>query len=339
MKSFVLIIVIYFTFSSCIKDKPPVEVRPELPSSNTQKIYVINEGGYGYNQASVSLYDPTTKQVIDDYYKLQNNEALGDIAQSISLINRSFYIVVNNSNRIVVCSSDFKKIAEIKNLGSPRYVVQVSSSKAYVSDLSSNSINIIDLNSNKNIGSIPCSGWTEKMVVVANKAFVTNLRKKNIYVINTVNDLVADSIDLVAKSGNIILDKNEKLWVISGGDSLPAKLQRINPNTHTIELSLTFNTGTNPGNLCTNKTRDTLYFLNNGIFRFPISSATLPQTALVSGNNRVYYGLGVNPRDYTIYAADALDYVQRSNIYIFDNNGNQLSFFKAGIISNGFYFE
>jgi hypothetical protein len=59
----------------------------------------------------------------------------------------------------------------------------------------------------------------------------------------------------------------------------------------------------------------------------------------VSGNNRVYYGLGVNPRDYTIYAADALDYVQRSNIYIFDNNGNQLSFFKAGIISNGFYFE
>jgi hypothetical protein len=139
--------------------------------------------------------------------------------------------------------------------------------------------------------------------------------------------------------GNIILDKNDKLWVISGGDSVPAKLQRINPLTSAVEISLAFENKTNPGNLCINKTKDTLYFLKNGVFRFPISSTTLPNVALVPANNRVYYGLGVNPKDYTIFAADALDYVQRSNIYIFDNKGNQLSFFKAGIISNGFYFE
>jgi len=40
-----------------------------------------------------------------------------------------------------------------------------------------------------------------------------------------------------------------------------------------------------------------------------------------------------------VYAADVLDYVQRSQIYIYDTKGKQSSTFKAGIISNGFYFE
>ncbi|MGZ3921989.1 MAG: hypothetical protein ACXVC7_16935, partial [Bacteroidia bacterium] len=70
-----------------------------------------------------------------------------------------------------------------------------------------------------------------------------------------------------------------------------------------------------------------------------LSETSVPSSPLIPKGSHTYYGLGINPNDFTIYASDALDYIQRSNIYIFDAAGNEKSFFKAGINSNSFYFE
>jgi hypothetical protein len=94
-----------------------------------------------------------------------------------------------------------------------------------------------------------------------------------------------------------------------------------------------------PSELCLNKTKDTLYFLNNGIYKMAISDQNLPASAFVEKGNKNFYGLGVDQNTGKIYAADALDYVQRSNVCVYDSKGNQLTVFKAGINANGFYFE
>ena len=70
-----------------------------------------------------------------------------------------------------------------------------------------------------------------------------------------------------------------------------------------------------------------------------INSSSLPSQPIVAQGNRNYYGLGVQGDTYRIYASDALDFIQRSNVYIFDMNGNEKSFFKAGTNANGFWFE
>src|SRR5262249_52810295 len=139
----------------------------------------------------------------------------------------------------------------------------------------------------------------------------------------------------------IVLDKQDKLWVLSSGDqpnAVPAKLQRIDPLGRQVLATFTFNGNDAPGNLCLNRGKDTLYFLNNGICRLALTDVAL-SAPLVPAAGKNFYGLGVNPDDYTIYAADALDYDQRANVYVYDVHGNQKLLFKAGINTNGFYFE
>jgi hypothetical protein len=180
------------------------------------------------------------------------------------------------------------------------------------------------------------------MVLIYNKAFVTNMKRNYTYVINTVNDTKADSIHVGINAGSSLVDKNDKVWILSSGDnanSVLGKLSRIDPITNLVEATYQFPTNNSPNSLCLNKTKDTLYFLNGGVFKMAVNSLALPATAFIPNGTKNFYGLGVNPNDFSIYVADALDYVQRSTIYIFDANGNQKTYFKAGINANGFYFE
>ncbi len=334
-----------FLLSSCVKDKPNDILHPEVSIGSGPKVYVTSEGNFGLNNASVSLYEPASGNVVSDIYKSQNNNALlGDICQSMNKINNKYYIVVNNSGKIkVVNPYDFKLITTITALQSPRFILPVSFYKAYVSDLYANAISIVDLNSNTKTGSIPCNGWTEQMVMIYNKAFVTNNYTDYTYVINTITDQITDSIYVGKFGGSIVTDKNSKIWVLSGGDnpnSVVGKLSRIDPVSLTIEASLTFGSTDSPGNLCINAAKDTLYFLNKSVYRMAISSTSLPGSAFITSSAaNTFYGLSVSDKDYNVYVSDAIDYNQKSSIMVYSSNGSLKTSFKAGINASGFYFE
>lgn len=330
---------------SCVKDKPNDVLHPEVSIGNGPKVYVTGEGNFGSNNASVSLYETTSGNVVSDIYKSQNNNAtLGDVCQSMNKINNKYYVVVNNSGKIAVVNPyDFKLITNITGLQSPRYVLPVSFYKAYVSDLYANAISIIDLNTNLKTGSIPCNGWTEQMVFINNKAFVTNNNSGYTYVINTTTDQITDSINVGPFGGSIVTDKNSKVWILSSGSSSVStvgKLLRIDPVSLTIEASLSFASTDSPGNLCINAAKDTLYFLNKNVYRMPINATTLPGSAFVTGStSNVFYGLSVSDKDYNVYVSDAIDYNQKSSIMVYSPSGTLKTSFKAGINASGFYFE
>lgn len=340
MKAYYFIF-ITIIFCSCIKDKPhePSKTAININSGNT--VLVINEGPFNSGHGSVSLYDPNSNSVVEDYYHQQNNSFLGNIVQSVTKYNNNYYIVNNNSNSItVVNASDFVKTTTINGFNSPRYMLPITYNKAYVSDLYSNSIQIINLNSNSITGSIPCNGWTEQMALIYNKAFVTNYYTNYCYVINTVTDAITDSINIGKGGASIEIDNNSKIWVLTSGDNAnnqAGRLIRINPVTLQIELNLNFSLADSPQNLCINKTRDTLFYLNKGICKFPISTNQLTSAYFKQGSS--YYAIGVNPNDYTIYVSDVLGFTQKSTIEIYDVNGNFKTSFKANIGSNGFVFE
>lgn len=333
-----------FVFIACVKDKPNENLQPAVTLSGGHKVYITNEGNYGSNNASVSLYDAGNGSVISDIYKSQNNNALlGDVCQSMIKINYSYYLVINNSGKIVIVSSDdFKNKQTISGFNSPRYILPVTPNKAYVSDLYANAISIIDLNTNTKTGTIPCKGWTEQMISIYNKAFVTNMKSDYLYVVNTSNDQITDSILVGPFAGSLVLDKNSKLWVLSGGsssNSIAAKLSRVNPVTLAIEASFAFNINDKPGNLCINAGKDQLYFLNTHIYKMNITDTNLPSVSLINGSGHTFYGLAVNDKDNDIYVSDAIDYIQKSSIMIYNPSGQQKTSFKAGVNASGFYFE
>ena len=344
MRIYLFFISLFVVVISCKKDKPiDPKTNSEIGMSN-HTVLVINEGNYGWGNASISLYDSNSNAVSLDYFKQQNgNTNLGDVCQSVTKYNNFYYIVVNNSNKIVVVNaSDFTKKNTITGFNSPRYILPISSNKAYVSDLYANSIQIVDLNSNVITGSIACMKGTQEMVYSNNKVFVTNSNSNYCYVINTISNEMTDSILVGKDASSIVLDKQSKIWVLSKGSSAInqlGSLNCINPTTLVVEKKLIFNAGENPWRLNINKTRDTLYYLNKGVYQFPITNATLLSSPLIVQGTKLFYGLGINSKDYSIYVSDAIDYVQKSKIEIYSANGTFIKSFNSGIISNGFVFE
>lgn len=335
-------VILALALTACVKDKPAPAPEPSVPASPAPKVYIINEGNFGTGNASISMYDTGLGQVSDDVFKETNNEPLGDVAQSVAMIDGKFYIAVNNSGKIVVCDKKMKKLGEIGGLPSPRYVTAVNGKKAYVSDFKANGIHIIDLDKLEKTGFIPCGGWTEGMVKHKNRIFVCNMKRDYVYVIDTDLDKITDSVNVGAGSSSIVVDGRDRLWVLCPRDyqtNEPASLSVISANTQVTERTMVFDAAVSPGNLLIDQAHELLFFVAGGVYKMPLSATTLPAAPLIPQSGRNYYGAGLHASGEEIYVSDALDYVQRSNVYIFGYSGEGKKMFKAGINAGSFYFD
>ena len=341
------IIIICLWFGSCKKDKPPV-----APDNNINNItvsgqalkgvFVCNEGNFNSGTASISFLDQQN-QFVADLFRNQNNFGIGDVAQSIHHFNGNFYIVVNNSGKIVVVDDkDFKQKAVINGLTSPRYMVNIGS-KGYVSDLYSNEIKILNLDNNSVIGRINCSGWTEEMIVIGSEIFVTNMRRDKIYVVNSISDQITDSITVSQATSGIVKDKNGKLWVLCGdaANNISSALGKINPSTKTLEILLQYPNGINAGKIKMNSNGDEIHLLDNtGIKKMNITDLAIPVNNVISGSNHNFYQLSIDPLTEIIHVSDALDYVQRGYLYRYDPlRFTVIDSFRTGIIPGYIYFN
>jgi YVTN family beta-propeller protein len=347
MKTKIVLITILsalFTYS-CRKDKPQVKGNDCSPSDISHKVYISNEGKFLAGNGSISLIDANGTCKFEDVYRYYNEQiGLGDVVQSMNLINGSYYVVVNNSQKIVVMNAaNYKKLAEINGFTSPRYITAVSSSKAYVSDLFGNKLSIVNTLNNTVTGSLNLPGWTEEMFYSNGKLFVSNSGSNYLYVIDPVSNTINDSIAVGTNSNSIRADKNGKLWVLCGGSSwgtlATGAITRINPVNNQVELSIPFASPyDSPSKLNTNAAMDTLYYISNGIQRMGIADIALPSTTFISSGSMSFYGLGVDPADGTIYVGDAKDFNQKGDAVRYTRNGTLIDKIAVGIAPNGFYF-
>lgn len=343
MNKLIAFLFFIFLLASCKKD--PVKEEPVVNQTvfnSGAGVFILNEGNFRFGNAKVSYYNFSNAAVTTDVFQAVNSRPLGDVCQSMNVINNKGYIVLNNSGKIeVVNMNDFKSAGTITGFTSPRYILPVSFSKAYVTDLYSGSVKIVNLSSGVITGSIPCSGWTEQLVKSGDNVYVTNYDKGKVYIINSLNDQISDSIAVVKGANSIVKDNNGKLWVLCSGEtssSTNGAIFKIDPISNSIENSFSFATGESPWRLTKNALSDTLFFLNNGVFKIWTGASSLPSSAFIAEGGRNFYGLAVNPANGQIYVSDAIDYVQSGRIYIYNSSGISQSDFLAGIIPGDFYF-
>jgi DNA-binding beta-propeller fold protein YncE len=342
MKIFNYLICILFlviTFS-CKKDKPESNTSITINKSE-DGVYITNEGNFQFANSEISYYSPNDCTVVQDIYKPINNNFIGDVCQSLTIYGNYIYAVVNNSGKIAVINKENHKLfTEIRGFTSPRYLLPISKAKAYVSDLYANKIAVINLNSNSISGYIECNGWTEKMLMLYGKVFVTNKKSEYLYIINSENDLITDSINIGFGSNSLVEDYNGKLWVLtSGNDTITPQLHKINPINLKIEKTIDFNQSDSPTNLCINQNNNELLLLNKDIIKVKLNNDEASVSTFITLQNFNTYSLGVNPKNGDIYVSDAIDYVQKGSILRYNKNGINIDVFKAGIIPNNFYFE
>ena len=311
--------------------------------TNEHTVLVGCEGNFTWGNASVGVYFSINDSVWNDAYSQINQEKLGDVLQSMNLIKDRVFLVMNNSNKIVVCKSDdLSKVSEIVGLQSPRYIVDAMNGSYYVSDLYANAITIINATNYNKTGTMPCIGWSESMLYAHGKVYIGNMKSNFLYVANTATNSITDSIDIGYGTSSMVLDKDGRLWITTVGSiaaSIPASLVclDINSSHPAIYKRLNFTAGA-PKSIQINSLGDRLLFLNTDVFGMSITDNSIPSSPIISAGGANLYSMAVNPSNDDIYVADAKDYVQQGKVSVYNKSGALQHQFMTGIIPSSFLF-
>jgi DNA-binding beta-propeller fold protein YncE len=344
-----LSILLSLVLFSC--NKTPIREENTDPPADTtinfkEGCYVINEGNFNWGNASVSFISSVTGKVEQDLFSSVNGRPLGDVAQSMNVHNDTGFIIVNNSDKIEVVSiKDFKSIKTINGFNSPRYIEFVGSSKAYVTNLK-NDIAVVDLKTLTITKTIIVPEWTESIVYFNDYLYVTcmgkfsaatAIRRAKVLIISTKEDRIVDSIQTRKDPVSMVIDKKQKLWVLSTGGwdgyEQPS-IMRIDPVLRIVEKAFLFDeSSVSPSKLCINPTGDTLYFLDGGIYQMPVTAQGIPADAFIPSSGKLFYGLDIDPLNGSVWVTDALDYVQNGKVYQYNSSqGNLIKSYDAGRI-------
>jgi len=340
-KFLLLLITCYLLLTSCKSDKPnPRPDNPIISLPNSSNVIVVNEGGFQHDDASLSFLESKTGQLTQDIFKPINGRNLGDVAQSATIWNNRLYVVVNNSQKIEVLNlADFHSVGTISGFSSPRYFLPVGNSKAYVSDLYANAISVVDLNSLSIVKTIPCKGWTERMIYHLGKVYVTNYWQSYLYIIDPLTDTKSDSIFIGKGAQSIVSDKKDRLVVACGGyktAQTDSKLVFVNSFEKKVEKTILF-VKDYPSMLTTNAMKDSFYFINTDVFKLSVDDSQVGSPFTLAGSRKLY-GLGLDIRSNQVFVSDVVDYVQIGKVYVYSSSGAELTKFDTGINPGNFCF-
>ena len=324
--------------------KPDPDPDPEpTPDPYGAGVYVVNEGGFQQGNGTISYYEPTAKTLENGIFQAVNGVPLGDIVQSLTFYEDKAFIAVNNSNLVyAVNAGTMEYIMEI-GVSSPRFLLPVGNGKGYMTTLFASEVRVMDLDAVSSPNGIQSDAWTEDLHLKNGKVFITKTGGSEVLVVDPNTDQITNQIVLNKEPNSIAEDKNGKLWVLcSGGyqDTVPG-LYQIDAQTETVEASFVWTSNlASPGKLTMNPGQDTLYWLDDGVWRMPISASTLPGSAWIPQNGSFFYGLGVDPGSGEVYVSDAVDFSGNGWVYRYSPLSTMIiDSFQVGVSPNGFVFQ
>jgi len=317
-----------------------------LPPSNIDAsagdVMVINEGGFQRGNASLGLYNFSTNTYQPNIYKNVNGQPVGDVFQSIGTHDGDYWLVVNNSGKIVVIdSSDYKIKHEITGFKSPRYVHFYENEKAFVSDLYGNEIAVVNTQTYRIDNYIPIDGWTDQMDMVNGRLFVANRERPFVFVVDPIAEVVVDSIPVAHNPNSLSVTRNNLVVVLCEGrlgSSDAPVFQVIDSDSYNVIKEIEIDVGGKPSLLRVSPVNGNIYFASKGIHFIHPVTFTLEDKIIDLPEANVY-GIDIDPVTGNFYVSDAKDYVKKSEVYVYKNSKTKTNQFMAGVICNGFLFR
>jgi YVTN family beta-propeller protein len=334
--------VLFILNVSCVKINPEPIENPNVITVGNNDLIISNEGGFQSGNASISIYNKDENTVNNNLYQSINQSNIGDILQSITHINHELFLIVNNSQKIIIIDDrTFEYKSEINGFISPRNLIPINSNTALVTDLYANKIFVIDLNNKSIISEIDVNGWCEEMILHNGKVYVANVEGNQLYVIDTYSNQITDSISVTENPSELEIDYLNNIWILSKGDitnNINPTLSILNSTNDSIIYINTLDSfNGSPSNLTMNSNRSYAFFIQSDVMKTKINYPLQLET-IYYNTGQQFYGLGIDPYNKDIYLSDAIDYVQNGTIYRLDSTGNEKDVFSAGIIPNQFLF-
>ena len=353
MKKLLVLLLVSFTFVSCYDSSGEDEGIIE----SLQSVYILSEGAYGQNNASMTYYNAEDESVTQDFFELQNSRGLGDTANDIQVYGDYIYVVVNGSNQIeIIDIATQKSVKQIpmfitidgNEVGMSPRDIAFANNKAYVTSYAGY-VTRIDIETLEIDGQVAVGLDPEGLCVAKNKLYVCNSGGLSGYD-NTVSVINLDTFEEIKK---IIVPINP--YKIQADDSGRVFLNTIG---NYADKSPTFN--------YISSTTDTLVetyeievskFIINGskaymysydyvnppsFMSFDTETQTLDEGNLLKDSNLIDYPYSINiePLSGDIYiGAAATDYVSTGNVRCFSSDGTHKFDIPVGVGPNGVVFE
>ena len=307
---------------------------------NIGKAFILCEGNFGSSNAalwSISPEDSTTEtQII-------GGQSLGDVAQSLTIVDDKLYIVVNNSHKIEVFSLG-NEISHEETIflfnGGPRYFV-AKGDTGFVSCWNLSAILILDLTTSTVIDTIPVSGMPEYLVLDESNLYVSiplnsDLSSSNFVVeISTSTKEVIHTYEVVSGPSDMeLIGYNLFISSTYYGDDMSTYtgLSKINLSTGTV-MSTTYNNDSNymiKNDLV--KVGETLYrSTTTGLARVN-DDLSLDLDNIIGGQTNVY-SAGAD-ENYLYFGST--DYVAPDTVYVTNHSGASINNFIVGAIPGDF---
>ncbi len=350
---FILSLILAVGITSCKKDDN--DETDKVKGKYETGYFVTNEGPYGDGTGTLSFVN-TDGNVVNEVFQAENDgDVLGNILQSMTVIDTTAFFVLNNAQKIEIASAKtLKSIGRIDSLKQPRFMIPVGNNKAYVSqwiDGKQSVIAVIDLTNNSIIQQIDLQhSGAENMVMVNGKVYVANSggydRDSTVSVINIDANTQTDYV-IGDNPVDVVVDKNNAVWVLTKGytdyvnaeNNTPGGLFKLENDQLTTSFELPLNAA--PSHLEINKAGDKLFYISEGkIFSQSIDAASLDTIPFAElPDFAKFNGLGINPINDHILGTNPADYISLGTVYEYDATGNAVTNFQVGLIPSGFYFN
>jgi hypothetical protein len=325
-------IVIAFTaiLASCHKDK--VVTASGTPTAQRAGIYILNQGGFGDNNSTLSYYSYSTKTLTSDLFSSANGGAkLGDVGNDLGIYGSKMYIIVNNSNKVDIVNAHTGVLIKSDSLYQCRSVVFYKND-AFITSYNG-TVAVMDTSSLTINNSITVGADPEQMVIVGSKLYVANSGGLNfgnpdttVSVVDLTTMKQTKQITVIANPVSVTADTLGHVYVLSFGNynNIASGMTIINDATDVVvsqpAVSLGYNiplyqqggyvyypTGTNAIATYNAKTQSA------GSANFITDGTTLTAPYAISGD----------PNTGEIFVTDAVDYASNGVLYAFDKTGKK----------------
>lgn len=303
-------------------------------------VLIANEGNFGSPNADVSYIDHDTNALTNNIYQAVNNEPLGDVLQHIRIHEDKAYLVLNNSNKIVIVDrASFEKIGVItEEISLPRYM-GVANNKIFVSNSQGGYVSIYNLEDRSYITKVEQLGTINNVDIAGNYVFIQqgNWGSGNSVAAIDATTNTLNSILEVEEGINGIITNGNYLYTLSSSAN-GTFINKIDATDLSTVATLSAEDITGAGKLVYADGK--IYFTGNNTDVFSVEDNLMTEPSLVTSvpenSWSTLYGFGV-VENY-ILTSDSNGFTQASIIRAYNKEtGSLVATFSAGIGSNGFY--
>jgi YVTN family beta-propeller protein len=350
MKKIFLLLILSFSLFAC-------DTFTGESSKAATGVYVVNQGNFGQNNGTITLYNLTSQAAIQD--AIPN---LTTLPQSLAIGATNGYITANTSDRVDIFSLKTNaRTAQVTNVPSPRYVKEANG-KLYASNLYQKSISVIDLGTNKVSKTLTVGDNPETMALVGSRLFVANSgfgAGKTLSVVDVQTDAVTETVNLNCDGVRFVMaDKQGEIWAICNGNTVysPDFSQIISKSNGEVvvlngsngQVVKRFPLDSQCGSASFGQDAyyasdaEELYVVKGkNIVRFNTATNAQAETIAISGNEGIG-GVAYDAKSQRLFIArlDATNpYSANGSITIHDKTGLQLGKFVAGVVPSHIEFS